>query len=57
MPKKFNDYYDYENKIQHIPQTWKCPKCDYELQVLSATDATHKCPKNAQKATFLKKIE
>jgi hypothetical protein len=57
MPKKYNDYYDSENKIQRIPETWKCPKCDYEIQVLAANDVSHPCPKNNKKVTFLKQIK
>jgi hypothetical protein len=57
MPRKFNDYYDYENKVQYTPQTWKCPKCEYQVQVLSALDICHPCPKNNKKPTFFKKVQ
>jgi transcription initiation factor IIE alpha subunit len=57
MPKKFNDYYDYDNKVQHKPQTWQCPKCEYKIEVLSANDVSHPCPKNDQKVTFFKNID
>lgn len=56
MPKKFNDYYDHENKVQLNPQTWECTKCSAQIQVLSATAISHRCPKNLAKMTHYKKI-
>ena len=57
MPKKFNDYYDHDNKVQLKPQTWECPKCTYQIQVLAAKDVSHKCPKNDHKVTFFKELD
>jgi hypothetical protein len=57
MPKKFDDYYDRENQVQYTPQTWGCPKCEYQIQVLSAVDVSHKCPKNDKKVTFFNKVK
>lgn len=56
MPKKFNDYYDYDNKVQYTPQTWECPKCNHRVQVLAANDVSHRCPKNKSKTIFFKKV-
>lgn len=57
MPRKFNDFYDAENKVHHTPQTWKCPKCEYTVVCLSALDVSHPCPQKQKKVTFFKKIE
>lgn len=57
MPKKYNDYYDHDNKVQLKPQTWKCDKCEYTTQVLAAQDVSHQCPKNGKKVTFLKQVD
>ena len=56
MPKKFNDYYDHENKVQLKPQTWQCTLCPKQVEVLSATEISHRCPKNQSKITHFKKI-
>jgi len=57
MPKKFNDYYDHDNKVQYKPQTWECPKCNHQIQVLSAKDVSHKCPKNDKAVVFYKNLD
>lgn len=57
MPKKYNDYYDHENQVQYKPQIWQCTKCPKEVEVLAATDVSHRCPKNESKVTFFKKVE
>jgi len=57
MPKKLNDYYDRENQVQYTPQTWKCPKCDHQVEVLHAVDVSHQCQNNDKKVTFFKKVE
>lgn len=57
MPKKFDDYYDHDNKIQRKPQTWKCGKCSNTVVVLSALDVSHRCPSNKNAVTFYKKID
>lgn len=57
VPKKYNDYYDRENQVQHIPQVWKCTKCEKKLEVLSAVEVTHRCPKNKSQVTNFKRVE
>ena len=55
MSRKYNDYYDHENRIQHIPQIWNCPKCSMKAEVLYALEVTHKCPWNKSQLTSFKK--
>ena len=56
MAKKFNDYYDHDNKVQYTPQNWRCPKCEKRIEVLSAVEVVHKCPSNQSKMTYFRKI-
>ena len=57
MSKKFDDYYDHENKVQLNPQTWQCTKCPVQIQVLSAEEIGHRCPGNKSLMTPFKKVE
>jgi hypothetical protein len=56
MPKKLNDYYDRDNQVQYETQTWKCTECDAQVEVLSAVEISHKCPKNKSQITFFERM-
>ncbi len=57
MAKRSNDYYDSENKVQYVPQSWICPKCKKKAEVLNAIEVVHRCPSNKSQLTDFKRYD